>query len=43
MNFEEVHLLSKQFGKVERIRLKLTENGISLDIYIDITLSFENL
>ena len=32
MNFEEVHLLSKQFGKVERIRL--VENGLSLDSYI---------
>ena len=29
MNFEEVaHMLFKQFGKIERIRLKLTENGI---------------
>ena len=34
MNFEEVHMLFKQYGKIERIRLKLTENERSLDSYV---------
>ena len=39
MNFEEVHLLYKQFGKVDRIMLKLAENETSLDSYIVFTCS----
>ena len=39
MNFEEVHMLFKQFGKIERIRLKLTENETSLDSYVVFTSS----
>ena len=39
MNFEEVHMLFKQYGKIERIRLKLTENERSLDSYVDFTSS----
>ena len=34
MNFEEVHMLFKQYGKIERIRLKLTEDERSLDSYV---------
>ena len=34
MNFEEVHMLFKQYGKIERIRLRLTENERSLDSYV---------
>ena len=34
MNFEEVHMLFKQYGQIERIRLKLTENERSLDSYV---------
>ena len=33
MNFEEVHMIFKQFGKIERIQLKLTECERSLDSY----------
>ena len=38
MNFE-VHMLFKQYGKIERIRLKLTENERSLDSYVVFTSS----
>ena len=38
MNFE-VHMLFKQFGKIERILLKLTENERFLDSYVDFTSS----
>ena len=33
MNFEEVHMLFKQFGKIERERLKFAESETSLDSY----------
>ena len=38
MNFE-VHMLFKQFGKIERIWLKLTEYERSLDSYVVFTSS----
>ena len=34
MNFEVVELLTKQFGKIERIRIKCGENETSLESYI---------
>lgn len=34
MNFEEVALLSKKYGKVEKIRLKIAENESTLEAYI---------
>ena len=37
MNFLEVRMLFKQFGKTERIRLKLSESEISLDSYVVFT------
>ena len=39
MNFEEVHMFFKQFGKMERIRRKLTESETSLDSYVVFTSS----
>ena len=39
MNFEEVHMLFKQYGKIKRIRLKLTENERSLGSYVVFTSS----
>ena len=39
MNFEEVHMLFKQYGKIERIRLKVAENESSLDSYVVFTSS----
>ena len=34
MNFEMVALMGKQFGKVERVRLKIVDDETSLDAYI---------
>ena len=34
MNFEAIHMLTKQYGKIERIRIKLSENENSIDSYI---------
>ena len=34
LNFEEIHMLMKQFGKVERIRIKLIESDTSLESFI---------
>ena len=34
MNFEEVTLLTKQYGKIEKIRLKIAENETTFNAYI---------
>ena len=39
MNFLDVHMLSKQYGKIERIWLKLSESETSLDSYVVFTSS----
>ena len=39
MNFLEVHMLFKQYGKIERIRLKLSDSETSLDSYVVFTSS----
>ena len=39
MNFLEVHMLFKQYGKIERIRLKLSDSEASLDSYVVFTSS----